>query len=135
MGIQNKAFAFFTKGIGAATGFAKNHMFPAMATDYKAIRTGLTAGFRDFRAGRSMMNIRPSLGRGMRTGMEAAQGVYRRYGMNSNLGMYRLGAYGVSGAGVGMWGLNQIGGNTTPSAMNMGSGFVGTNPRRPYGAF
>ena len=125
MGIQSKAFAFFTKGIGVASGFAKNHMFPAMATDYKAIRTGLTAGFRDFRAGRTMMGMRPSFARGMRTGLEATQGVYRRYGMSPTLGMYRLGAYGAGGAGVGMWGLNQIGnvmpGNTTtPGIPNRG---------------
>lgn len=126
MGVINKAFGFFQKGIGTATGFARNHMFPAMATDYRALKTGMTAGFRDFSAGRSMMGIRPSLARGMRTGLGATTGVYRRYGMSPTLGAGRLGAYGVGGAGIGMWGLGQIG-NVMPGNV----GFTGINPRRP----
>jgi hypothetical protein len=105
MGIYNKAFSFFNKTIGEASGFAKNHMFPAMKMDYMALKAGslsMNRHFANLGALGGTMDIRTGLSRGF----NAMIGSYRGAGGDPIWGLGRMTGIGV-GAGMGMWGLKR----------------------------
>lgn len=116
MGIYNKAFSFFNKGVGVASGFAKNHMFPAMKTDYMAAKAGFVGARRAFTGGGSTISrsfadqgfigavgttAGLTMGAGRRS-YQAMMGSYRGAGVSPLQGGLRMGGYGAAG----MWGLS-----------------------------
>lgn len=110
MGIYNKAFSLFNKSVGAAQGFALNHVFPVMKTDYMALKAGYTGMSRAFAGGMptGFANRARFMGGAFARGGSAVMGAYRGMGISPGMAGLRLGGY-AAGGGIGMWGISRVG--------------------------
>ena len=116
MGIVNKSFSLFNKGIGAATGFARNHMFPAMKTDYMAIKAGGKAinQYADLVKDLGWKRGISNLSLGFQHTRQSISSIYQQSNRSALMGGLRLGGYTAGIGGLGMWGLNRVTRGRTP---------------------
>jgi len=107
-------FSVFNKGIGKATQFAQSHIFPALKTDYKAVRLGARAFRRGYNKG--------GFSGGFIEGMTRFGRTYDKAGMDVGMGLARMTTY--TGAAMGM-GYGMMSKNTSVIGGGIGGALFG----------